>query len=47
VFRKVCLRQPGDAQDRSKVAEITASFSANGHKLKDVFVATADYCKGE
>lgn len=47
VFRKVCLRQPADAADRSQIAAATASFSANGYKLKDVFVAAADYCKGD
>lgn len=47
VFRKVCLRQPADAGDRARISAITADFSANGHNLKDVFVATADYCKGD
>ena len=47
VFRKVCLRQPADAADRQQLTAITASFSANGYNLKDVFTATADYCKGE
>lgn len=47
VFRKVCLRKPADAADRSQINTITNSFAANGYKLKDVFISTADYCKGE
>lgn len=47
VFRQVCLRRPGDAGDRNQLATITANFRAGGYNLKDVFTATADYCKGE
>ncbi len=47
VFRQVCLRRPGDAADRAQLGAITTRFSANGYNLKDVFTATADYCKGE
>lgn len=47
VFQNVCLRKPADAGDRSKIAEFTTSFAASGYKLKQVFVDTANYCKGE
>ena len=47
VFKHVCLRKPADALDRSKIATITSNFAASGYKLKQVFIDTADYCKGE
>jgi hypothetical protein len=47
VFQNVCLRKPADATDRSKVSAITANFASSGYKLKQVFIDTADYCKGE
>lgn len=46
VFRNVCLRRPADAADRAEVDAITASFAGSGYNLKQVFVETADYCKG-
>jgi len=47
VFKQVCLRKPGDAADRSKVEAISANFATSGYQLKQVFIDTADYCKGE
>lgn len=47
VFRAVCLREPEDAADRSAVAAMTQQFAAANYRLKTVFAATADYCKGE
>ncbi len=47
VFKHVCLRKPADATDRSTVATITNNFAVSGYKLKQVFIDTADYCKGE
>lgn len=47
VFRAVCLRQPEDATDRAAVADMTAQFAADNYRLKTVFAASADYCKGE
>jgi hypothetical protein len=47
VFQNVCLRKPADSTDRTKVSEITANFAASGYQLKQVFIDTADYCKGE
>lgn len=47
VFKHVCLRKPANAADRSKVDAITANFAASNYQLKQVFIDTADYCKGE
>jgi hypothetical protein len=47
VFRAVCLRQPEDATDRAAVATMTTQFAADNYRLKTVFAASADYCKGE
>ncbi|UTW45288.1 hypothetical protein KFE80_13170 [bacterium SCSIO 12696] len=47
VFRSVCLREPGDSNDRGQVTTITNSFIANGHNLKRVWAEVALYCKGE
>ena len=46
VFKAVCLRPAGNTADRAAVTSITASFTGNGHKLKQVFAETAVYCKG-
>lgn len=47
VFSKVCLRKPGNAADRAFISNATAAFAASGYNLKQVFIDTADYCKGE
>lgn len=47
VFKHVCLRKPANATDRSKVDAITDDFIGNNYNLKQVFIDTADYCKGE
>jgi hypothetical protein len=47
VFKAVCFRAPGNAQDRAQVSSITSSFKANGYKLKDVWAQTAVYCMGQ
>jgi hypothetical protein len=47
VFKHVCLRKPANATDRSKVDVITANFAASGYQLQQVFIDTADYCKGD
>ncbi|MBU2886295.1 hypothetical protein KO507_11020 [Gilvimarinus agarilyticus] len=47
VFNQVCLRQPGNSADRALVTNATANFAASGYNLKQVFIDTADYCKGE
>lgn len=45
VFRSVCLREPGDSNDRAHITATTTSFSS-GYNLKQVFADTANYCKG-
>jgi len=47
VFQNVCLRKPGDATDRAKVEEFTQNFATSNYKLKQVFIDTANYCKGQ
>ena len=47
VFTQVCLRRPGNAADRALVSDATAAFAASGYNLKQVFIDTANYCKGE
>lgn len=46
VFRSVCLREPGDSTDHSRVDAITADFRADNYNLKTVFAETAVYCMG-
>jgi hypothetical protein len=46
-FKAVCLRAPGNAADRAKVAAVTAAFKAGGYKMKQVFADTAVYCMGD
>lgn len=47
VFQNVCLRKPADASDRAKIEEFTQNFAAHNYQLKQVFIDTADYCKGQ
>lgn len=47
VFQNVCLRAPQDEADRSVIAQIQSEFMGNNYNIKNVFAATADYCKGE
>ena len=47
VFKQVCLRNPGNAADRSMIDTIVADFANSGYNLKQVFIDTADYCKGQ
>ena len=46
VFKTVCLREPEDASDRTRVDEITNTFRTTGYRLKQVFADTAAYCMG-
>lgn len=46
VFKTVCLREPEDASDRTRVYEITNTFRSTGYRLKQVFADTAAYCMG-
>ncbi|MFH6952309.1 hypothetical protein ACHSBP_04225 [Pseudoalteromonas sp. XMcav1-K] len=47
VFEKVCLRKVQNQQDATTLATITDTFKSSGYKLKTVFAATANYCKGD
>jgi hypothetical protein len=46
VFKAVCLRDPVDASDRTRVGQITSTFRSNNYNLKQVFAETAGYCMG-
>ena len=47
VFRAVCLRDPENAADRTKVDEITNTFRTTGYRMKQVFADSAVYCMGQ
>ena len=48
VFRAVCLRSPENLDDRNRAAQLTDDFrNAYQYDLKEVFAATADYCRGQ
>jgi len=46
VFKTVCLREPGNSLDHSRIDSITASFKSDNYNMKTVFAETAAYCKG-
>jgi hypothetical protein len=46
VFKAVCLREPGDAADRSVVDTLTGTFSGD-YQLKPVFAGAAKHCMGQ
>jgi hypothetical protein len=46
VFKAVCLREPGDQNDRDAVGNIMQKFKTNGYRMKQVFADAAVYCKG-
>ena len=46
-FRAVCLRDPEDATDRSKVDEIISTFRGTGYQMKQVFADAAVHCMGQ
>jgi len=47
VFRAVCLRDPENPTDRTRVDEIVATFRGTGYKMKQVFADTAVHCMGQ
>ncbi|MFL1406925.1 hypothetical protein ACJO2E_16425 [Marinobacter sp. M1N3S26] len=47
VFEQVCLREPGDAADRSELDSIVSSFRSSGFELKRAYAESAAYCMGE
>jgi hypothetical protein len=46
-FRLVCLRDPVDGNDRSKINSITEAFQSGGFQMKPVFAEAAAYCRGD
>jgi len=44
-FKMVCLRDPADSGDRSKIVTMTDNFQTN-YQMKPVFAEAAAYCKG-
>jgi hypothetical protein len=46
-FRAVCLRDPENAADRSKVDEIVTTFRGTGYRMKQVFADAAVHCMGQ
>ncbi len=46
VFRRVCLRAPESATDRTAVQSIANDFEAGNHSMKLVFAETAAFCMG-
>jgi len=47
VFKTVCLRNPGNSSDYSKIDAMVSSFKGSGYKLKQVFGEAAAYCMGD
>ncbi len=47
VFKTVCLRTPVGSSDQAQLQNMTASFVASGYNLKQPFVESAAYCRGE
>lgn len=47
VFRRVCQRRPGDAEDRALLESAQSELAGSGYNLQSVFIATADHCKGD
>ena len=46
-FRAVCLRDPENPADRSKVDEIITTFRSTDYKMKQVFADAAVHCMGQ
>jgi len=46
-FRAVCLREPENPTDRTKVDEIVSTFRGTGYQMKQVFADAAVHCMGQ
>ncbi len=46
VFERVCLRPPGNPQDRSEIQRVADVFEGQGYSLRRVFAEVAAYCMG-
>jgi hypothetical protein len=47
VFKAICLRNPTDSNDFTKVDEMVTSFKNSNYKLKQVFAEAGAYCMGD
>jgi hypothetical protein len=47
VFRTVCLREPGNAADRSGIDDITDALKGDNYNMKTAFAEAAAYCMGD
>ncbi|MGH0033527.1 MAG: hypothetical protein ACQGVK_00725 [Myxococcota bacterium] len=47
VFNRICLRPPGDQDDRDEVDRIADVFEGTGYSMKRVFAEVASYCMGD
>lgn len=48
VFKAVCLRVPGDANDEQQIDNMIGSFTTTAnYNIKQVFAESAAYCKGD
>ena len=46
VFERLCLRHPGDPQDRAEIQRVADVFEAQAYSMKRVFAELAAYCMG-
>lgn len=47
VFKTVCLREPGNRDDRDQIDAMVLSFRADDYNLKTVFAEAAVYCTAD
>lgn len=47
VFKTVCLREPGNTNDRNQIDSMLSSFKASNYKMKQLFGESAVYCMGD
>ena len=47
VFKTICLRDPTDSNDFSKVDAMVSSFKNGNYKMKQVFAEAGAYCMGD
>jgi hypothetical protein len=46
VFKRLCLRPPGNPQDRAEVERVADVLEANSYRMKRAFAEVATYCMG-
>ena len=47
VFKTICLRDPTDSSDFSKVDAMVSSFKSSNYRMKQVFAEAGAYCMGD